>query len=76
MIEYRSTILLRQGYAAHGGVFVVTCLAWSWLMDKCPPDLYDVLGSLVVVVGVETIMHWPRGRLKEELAGQSKQFEA
>ena len=51
------------------------CLAWSWLMGKCPPDLYDVLGGLVVVAGVETIMHWPRGRLKEELAGQSKQFE-
>jgi hypothetical protein len=44
-------------------------------MDKCPPDLYDVLGSLVVVAGVETIMHWPRGRPKEELAGQIKQFE-
>jgi small multidrug resistance family-3 protein len=68
-------MLLRQGYAAHGGVSVVMCLAWSWLMGKCPPDLYDVLGGLVVVAGVETIMHWPRGRLKEELAGQSKQFE-
>jgi hypothetical protein len=44
-------------------------------MDKCPPDLYDVLGSLVIVAGVETIMYWPRGRLKERLAGQGKQFE-
>jgi hypothetical protein len=44
-------------------------------MDKCPPDLYDVLGSLVIVAGVETIMYWPRGRLKEGLAGQGKQFE-
>jgi hypothetical protein len=74
LIEYRSTILLRQGYAAHGGVFVYVS-AWSWLMDKCPPDLYDVLGSLVIVAGVEIIMYWPRGRLKEGLAGQGKQFE-
>jgi hypothetical protein len=44
-------------------------------MDKCPPDLYDVLGSLVIVAGVETIMYWPRGRLKERLAGRGKQFE-
>jgi small multidrug resistance family-3 protein len=48
-------------YAAYGGVFVVMALAWSWLVDKRPPDLYDVLGGLVVVAGVGIIMYWPRG---------------
>ncbi len=48
-------------YAAYGGVFVVMALLWSWLVDKRPPDLYDAVGALVVVVGVGIIMYFPRG---------------
>lgn len=48
-------------YAAYGGVFVVMSLAWGWLVDKRPPDRYDVAGGLIVLVGVAIIMYWPRG---------------
>ena len=48
-------------YAAYGGVFVVMSLAWSWLIDKRTPDLYDVIGGMIVVLGVGMIMYWPRG---------------
>ncbi len=49
-------------YAAYGGVFVTMSLAWSWLVDKRRPDLYDLLGGAIVVLGVGVIMYWPRAR--------------
>jgi small multidrug resistance family-3 protein len=48
-------------YAAYGGVFVAMSLLWSWLVDKRTPDLYDVIGAAIVVIGGGIIMYWPRG---------------
>ena len=47
-------------YAAYGGVFVIMSLAWSWLIDHRRPDMYDMIGGLVVFIGVGIIMYWPR----------------
>jgi len=48
-------------YAAYGGVFVVSSLLWGWKVDGIAPDKFDVLGSLIALVGVWVIMYWPRG---------------
>jgi len=48
-------------YAAYGGVFVVLSLAWGWLIDGHRPDVPDVVGAALCVVGVGVIMYWPRG---------------
>ncbi|MEE9249279.1 MAG: YnfA family protein [Dehalococcoidia bacterium] len=48
-------------YAAYGGVFVVLSLLWGWLIDGHRPDLYEVVGGLIVVAGVGVIFYWPRG---------------
>lgn len=48
-------------YAAYGGVFVVMSLLWGWLIDKTRPDLYDLVGGIIVVAGVGLIMFGPRG---------------
>lgn len=47
-------------YAAYGGVFVVMSLFWGWYFDKIVPDLPDVFGALLCLVGVAVIMYWPR----------------
>ena len=47
-------------YAAYGGVFVVRSLLWGWLIDGKRPDLYDLIGGLVVVAGVGILFYWPR----------------
>ena len=50
-------------YAAYGGVFVIMSILWGWLIDNTPPDSYDVIGTIVAVVGVLIIYYYPR---KEE----------
>lgn len=47
-------------YAAYGGVFVIMSLLWGWYFDKTVPDLPDVIGALLCVLGVAVIMYWPR----------------
>ncbi|MGP3979612.1 YnfA family protein [Streptomyces sp. KR80] len=48
--------------AAYGGVFVAGSLAWGMVMDGFRPDRWDVIGSLVCLVGVAVIMYAPRGQ--------------
>ncbi len=47
-------------YAAYGGFFVVLSLLWGWLIDKKPPDLFDLVGGILCLAGVSVIMYWPR----------------
>ena len=47
-------------YAAYGGVFVVMALLWGWIVDKTKPDLYDVVGAAIVVIGTIIIFYAPR----------------
>ena len=47
-------------YAAYGGWFVVLSILWGWAVDRIAPDLYDILGGLICLVGVAVIMYTPR----------------
>ena len=47
-------------YAAYGGVFVVLSLLWGWWLDGTRPDRFDVLGAVVVSIGVGIIFFAPR----------------
>ena len=47
-------------YAAYGGIFVVLSLLWGWGIDGRKPDLYDLLGAGLCLLGVFIIMYWPR----------------
>lgn len=47
-------------YAAYGGVFVVLSLAWGWWVDGHRPDVPDIVGAAICIVGVGVIMYWPR----------------
>ena len=46
--------------AAYGGVFIIGSLAWGMVFDGFRPDRFDIVGSLVCLVGVATIMYAPR----------------
>jgi small multidrug resistance family-3 protein len=47
-------------YAAYGGWFVVLSILWGWAIDHTAPDIYDVAGGLLCLVGVAVIMYAPR----------------
>jgi small multidrug resistance family-3 protein len=47
-------------YATYGGIFVVMSLLWGWIFDKIPPDNYDLIGALTILIGVSIIYYWPR----------------
>ncbi len=47
-------------YAAYGGVYVATALAWLWLVDGQTPDRWDLIGAAVAVIGMLLIVFGPR----------------
>lgn len=48
-------------YAAYGGIYVATAIAWIWLVEGQRPDAWDLLGAAVSVVGMGIIFFAPRG---------------
>jgi small multidrug resistance family-3 protein len=47
-------------YAAYGGVFIVMAMMWGWVFDGTRPDVYDLIGGIVALIGVAVIFYWPR----------------
>ncbi|MDP2386960.1 MAG: YnfA family protein [Bacteroidota bacterium] len=47
-------------YATYGGIFVVMSLVWAYKIDNYIPDKYDLIGTLVVLIGVCIIFYSPR----------------
>jgi small multidrug resistance family-3 protein len=47
-------------YAAYGGVFVVLSLSWGWWLDGDRPDRFDVIGAMIVMVGIGVLFFAPR----------------
>ncbi len=47
-------------YAAYGGVFITLSILWGWLVDGTVPDMYDIIGGIISLVGVYIIMYVPR----------------
>jgi small multidrug resistance family-3 protein len=47
-------------YAAYGGVYVAASLIWLWFIEGIRPDRWDVLGSLICLLGATIILFGPR----------------
>lgn len=43
-------------YAAYGGVYVMAAIFWLWGVDGIRPTTWDIVGSLVAVMGMAIIM--------------------
>ena len=47
-------------YAAYGGIFIASSIVWGRIMDKKKPDRYEIVGSIVAVIGAAIIFYAPR----------------
>ncbi|MBG8555828.1 YnfA family protein [Hymenobacter sp. BT594] len=47
-------------YAVYGAIFIVMSIAWAGYFDGFKPDRLDLIGGLIVMVGVSVILFWPR----------------
>ena len=47
-------------YATYGGIFVVSSIIWGYWIDKKKPDKYEIIGSVVVLIGIAVMFYLPR----------------
>ena len=48
-----------RAFAAYGGIYIVASLLWLWAVERKVPDLADVLGSALCVLGASIILFGP-----------------
>ncbi len=49
-----------RAYAAYGGIYILSALAWLWLVEGVRPDRWDVLGASICLAGAAMILYGPR----------------
>jgi small multidrug resistance family-3 protein len=47
-------------FAAYGGVYISASLLWLWLIERQPPDRWDIAGAAVALAGAAIIIFGPR----------------
>ncbi len=49
-----------RAFAAYGGIYIVASLGWMWLVEKVPPDRFDLAGAVLCLTGAAVIVAAPR----------------
>ncbi len=49
-----------RAYAAYGGVYIVSAIAWLWLVEGARPDRWDIVGGAICLGGAAIILFGPR----------------
>ena len=49
-----------RAYAAYGGIYIATSLAWLWAVEGHQPDRWDVIGASLCLIGAAIILFGPR----------------
>ncbi|MGO4737991.1 YnfA family protein [Bosea sp. 2KB_26] len=49
-----------RAYAAYGGIYIVSSLAWLWVVEGFRPDRWDIAGGLICLAGAAVIIAGPR----------------
>jgi len=54
------TALAGRAYAAYGGIYIVSSLAWLAVVERSTPLLTDYLGVLLCLAGAAVLLYGPR----------------
>lgn len=49
-----------RAFAAYGGVYICASLAWMAVVEKSPPDRWDLIGGAVCLIGAGIVLFAPR----------------
>jgi small multidrug resistance family-3 protein len=60
-------------YAAYGGTFIIMSVLWGWIFEGIAPDMYDMIGIFIAIIGVVIIYYMPRKEDEAKQIWQSKQ---
>ena len=47
-------------YATYGGIFIIVSILWGYWIDKKRVDRFEIIGSIVVLIGVAVMFYFPR----------------
>lgn len=47
-------------YAAYGGIYIATSIAWLILVDGIRPNIWDIGGAIIAFIGVSVIIFQPK----------------
>ena len=47
-------------YVAYGGFFILVSFLWGWFIDGTKPDIYDIIGLGIIMIGIYLVMYYPR----------------
>lgn len=50
-----------RAFAAYGGIYILSSLAWLWAVEGVRPDRWDATGALFCLAGAAVIVFGPRG---------------
>ncbi|WDI31848.1 YnfA family protein [Hyphococcus flavus] len=54
------SIAAGRTYAAYGGVYIASSLAWLWFIEGLKPDRWDIIGASFCLIGAVIIIAAPR----------------
>ena len=47
-------------YASYGGIFIISSLIWGIIIEKKKLDRFEIIGSLIIMIGISIIFYTPR----------------
>ena len=57
------TLFAGRTFAAYGGIYVVASILWLWVIEGYRPDKWDVLGSIICIIGTVVILFGQRQQI-------------